>query len=59
MEAFIASFIFFFAVIDPIGTVPVFIAATTSYSEKVKRTIALKATFFSALILFSCWRDYS
>lgn len=51
MEAFIASFIFFFAVIDPIGTVPVFIAATTSYSDKVKRTIALKATFFSALIL--------
>jgi multiple antibiotic resistance protein len=51
MEAFIASFIFFFAVIDPIGTVPVFIAATTSYSEKVKRIIALKATFFSALIL--------
>ncbi len=47
----IAIFIFFFAVIDPIGTVPVFIASTTHYEDKVKRQIALKSILISALIL--------
>jgi len=51
MEEFIADFIFFFAVIDPIGTVPVFIAVTSTYQDKIKRKIALKATIFSAIIL--------
>ncbi len=46
-----ATFIFFFAVIDPIGTVPVFIAVTSQYDEKDKRRIALKATLVSAIIL--------
>lgn len=44
-------FIFFFAVIDPIGTVPVFISVTTRYDEKIKRKIAFRATIVSALIL--------
>lgn len=47
----IAIFIFFFAVIDPIGTVPVFIAVTRSYDDRTKTQIAFKATLFSALIL--------
>ena len=51
MDNFIATFIFFFAVIDPIGTVPVFIAVTSSFEDKVKRKIAVKATFISAVIL--------
>lgn len=51
MIDFIATFIFFFAVIDPIGTVPVFIAVTKSYDEAAKRKIALFATLFSAAIL--------
>jgi multiple antibiotic resistance protein len=51
MGEFIASFIFFFAVIDPIGSIPVFIAVTSKYEEKIKRKIALKATLFSAAIL--------
>jgi len=51
MIDFIAVFIFFFAVIDPIGSVPVFIAVTSKYEEKVKRKIALRATFISALVL--------
>ncbi|ARN75509.1 MarC family protein [Oceanicoccus sagamiensis] len=51
MENFLAAFIFFFAVIDPIGTVPVFIAVTRSFEESIKRKIALKATLFSAIIL--------
>ena len=51
MNDLVATFIFFFAVIDPIGTVPVFIAVTSKYEPKIKRKIAVKATLVSALIL--------
>lgn len=51
MAEFIATFIFFFAVIDPIGTVPVFLAVTSRHSEKEKRKIAVKATLVAAGIL--------
>ncbi|MBU2917031.1 MarC family protein [Psychrosphaera sp. F3M07] len=47
----IATFIFFFAVIDPIGTVPVFIAVTQQHDAKTRRRIALLATLASAIIL--------
>lgn len=51
MIDFIAVFITFFAVIDPIGTVPVFIAVTEQYDQKTKRRVALLATITSAIIL--------
>lgn len=51
MSDILATFIFFFAVIDPIGTVPVFISVTKRYEEKIKRKIALRAVIVSALIL--------
>lgn len=51
MIDFIAVFITFFAVIDPIGTVPVFIAVTEQYDAKIKRRIALLATIVSACVL--------
>ncbi len=51
MSDIIATFVFFFAVIDPIGTVPVFIAVTSRYDQQLKRTIAVKATLVSAVIL--------
>ena len=44
MIDFVATFIFFFAVIDPIGSVPVFIAVTNQFDERAKRRIAVKAT---------------
>jgi multiple antibiotic resistance protein len=47
----VATFIFFFAVIDPIGTVPVFIAVTSPYDERAKRGIAVKATLVAGAIL--------
>jgi len=50
MSEYIAIFILFFAVIDPIGTVPVFIAVTSGFDEKVKRKIAVRAAFASACI---------
>ena len=37
MADFIATFIFFFAVIDPIGTVPGFLAVPSRHSEAEKR----------------------
>ncbi|RVU86617.1 MarC family protein [Leucothrix sargassi] len=51
MIDFVAVFITFFAVIDPIGTVPVFIAVTAKYDAKTKRKIALLATLAAAGIL--------
>lgn len=51
IDSFVADFIFFFAVIDPIGTIPVFIAVTSAFDVALKRQIAFKATFISALLL--------
>ncbi|MEZ5583066.1 MAG: MarC family protein [Candidatus Competibacteraceae bacterium] len=51
MNDLIATFIFFFAVIDPIGSVPVFIAVTSRYEDQIKRKIAVQATLASAAIL--------
>jgi len=51
MIDFIAVFIVFFAVIDPVGTVPVFIAATRGYDVKEKRKIAVMSGLVAAAIL--------
>ena len=47
----LATFIVFFAVIDPIGTVPVFIAVTSHFDADAKNKIALIATLVAAAIL--------
>lgn len=47
----LAVFITFFAVIDPVGTVPVFIAVTDQYDQKTKRRIALLSTIVSICVL--------
>lgn len=53
MIDFVATFIVFFAVIDPIGTVPVFLAVTSGHDASAKRRIAFLATVVSAgLLLF-------
>lgn len=51
MIDFIAVFITFFAVIDPVGTVPVFIAVTDKYDAKTRRRVALLSTIVSTCIL--------
>ncbi|WDE08622.1 MarC family protein [Thalassomonas viridans] len=51
MIDYIATFILFFAVIDPIGTIPVFIAVTHTFDKKTKRKIALQAAAVSSVIL--------
>lgn len=51
MIDFLATFIVFFAVIDPIGTIPVFVAVTSHFDDKAKKKIALVATIVAAVIL--------
>jgi multiple antibiotic resistance protein len=51
MYDLIGTFIFFFAVIDPIGTIPVFIAVTSRYEDHIKRRIAVRAVLVSAALL--------
>jgi multiple antibiotic resistance protein len=51
MSELIATFVFFFAVIDPIGTVPVFIAVTSRFDHQAKRRIASRAALVSAAVL--------
>lgn len=49
---FIKTFLFLFAVIDPLGSVPVYLEATKQFNRKSKRRIAVKATFIATGILF-------
>lgn len=51
MIDYLAVFIVFFSVIDPIGTVPVFIAVTSQYDSKTKNRIALIAFMAAAAVL--------
>ncbi|MCU4676685.1 MarC family protein [Catenovulum sp. 2E275] len=51
MTELIATFIFFFAVIDPIGTIPVFIAVTRHHDDAFKKRVAIKAVSVSAAVL--------
>jgi len=51
MIDFAATFITFFAVIDPIGTVPVFLAVTSHFDVSSQKRIALISTFVAAAIL--------
>ncbi|MDJ0848500.1 MAG: MarC family protein [Myxococcota bacterium] len=51
MIDYVATFIFFFAVIDPSDTVPVFVAVTRHHSDAERRAIAIRAAAVSALIM--------
>jgi multiple antibiotic resistance protein len=51
MNDLLTQFILLFAVIDPIGTIPVYMASTIHYKQAEKKRIALKAVGISALIL--------
>ena len=51
IEQVISSFIVLWAVIDPVGTVPVFLAVTKRFSKAEKNRIAATATIMSLLVL--------
>jgi multiple antibiotic resistance protein len=45
------SFLFLFAVIDPLGSIPVFLEATKNFDDKSKKKIAINASVIAAGIL--------
>lgn len=51
MVELLKTFLFLFSVIDPIGSVPVFIEATKHFNKEEKRKIAFRSTFTAFLIL--------
>lgn len=51
MIDFVKTFLFLFAVIDPLGAIPVFLEATKQVSDAEKKRIARKATLIAAGIL--------
>ena len=52
MHTLYKDFVLFFSVIDPIGTIPVFLYCTRFLSKSEKTRVANKAILISALILF-------
>ncbi len=53
MEDLFGTFVLLFAVIDPIGTVPVFIAVTRLHPEETKERIATRAVLVAGGILIA------
>lgn len=51
MIELLQKFFFLFAVIDPLGSIPVFLEATKQFDSKAKKRIAIKSTFIASLIL--------
>ncbi|SNR15969.1 MarC family protein [Tenacibaculum jejuense] len=51
MAELITTFLFLFAVIDPIGSVPVYLEATRDFDDESKRKIAIRASCIAFLIL--------
>ncbi len=50
-EDILKDFIYLWAVIDPIGSIPVFIAVTAGYSRAVQRQIAFRAIMTAGIVL--------
>ena len=53
IDDYIREFVTVWVVVDPIGTVPVFIAVTATMSSKERRGVAFRAALISALILLA------
>lgn len=51
MKEFITTIFFLIAVIDPLGSVPVYLEATKHFDKKHKKRIAIRASFVAYLIL--------
>ena len=51
IDHFIEDLISFFVLIDPIGTIPVFITVTIGIAKKESKKIAIKAIIYTAIIL--------
>lgn len=45
------TFFFLFAVIDPIGAIPIFLEATKQFDDRIKKKIAIKSSLIAAGVL--------
>ncbi len=52
MKEILTTFLFLIAVIDPIGSVPVYLEATKEFAEQQKKKIAIRASTIAFFILF-------
>ena len=59
VDELLSDFVILWAVIDPVGTVPVFIAATKDYDAQDKRRIARIASFVAFFILIFFFRNFN
>ncbi len=48
---YIKAFIFLFATIDPIGTIPVYLEATKYFPPEIKKKVAVNAVLVAAIVL--------
>ncbi|MDE0599130.1 MAG: MarC family protein, partial [Dokdonia donghaensis] len=51
MTEVLTSIFFIFAVIDPIGTIPVYLEATKEFDVRYKKKIAIRASVMAFMIL--------
>lgn len=51
LESLITAFVVYFVVIDPIGTLPLYLALTSSQNARQRRRTAIEACFVAAIIL--------
>lgn len=54
MDRLISDFIFLFTIIDPIGSVPVFLAVTMGVPAAMQRRVAIRAIVVSTVLLLGC-----
>ncbi|MFQ3239765.1 MAG: multiple antibiotic resistance protein [Olleya marilimosa] len=51
MKEILTTFLFLVAVIDPLGSIPVYLEATKNFDKKYKKRIAVRASFVAFLVL--------
>ena len=51
MKDILTTFLFLVAVIDPLGSIPVYLEATKNFDKKYKKRIAIRASFVAFLVL--------
>ncbi|PIB32615.1 MarC family transcriptional regulator [Gaetbulibacter sp. 5U11] len=51
MKEILTTFLFLVAVIDPLGSIPVYLEGTKNFDKKYKKRIAVRASFVAFLVL--------
>ena len=56
MKDILTTILFLIAVIDPLGSVPVYLEATKNFDKKYKKRVAIRASIvaFFVLLFFFC-----